>query len=53
MAKSKKKFTVLNDYNEIVAHFTKQREDERNIVVVILGVCIGIALVLLYVFLKG
>lgn len=53
MAKKKPKYMVLNDYNEIVAHFKKKSEDERNIVISILGASLGIALVVLYLVMKG
>jgi len=49
MAKKKFQATVLNDYNEIVAHFDARNRKERNIIIAILGACLGIALVTVYI----
>jgi len=54
--KKKPEYTVLNDFNDIVNYLKedkKRREKENLIVISILGVALGLAVVLLYLFIKG
>jgi hypothetical protein len=53
MAKKKNQFRTLNDYNEIVAYLQERQAKERNIIIAILGATLGIALVIVYVLVKG
>jgi hypothetical protein len=53
MAKKKNQFKTLNDYNDVVAYLQERQSKERNIIVAILGACLGIALITLFILMKG